>query len=432
MLLLTIIVVDGAAAQVRQPPGTVVAKVETRTLFNDDAGGNADADDAAIWLHPRRPADSLVVTTAKDGGLDVHNLDGQRVQHIDVPEAPGTGDRGGRFNNVDVVYDFDGGWDIVVVADRGRDQVRIYRIRPDAVGQGGARLVDVTDPGVPFVFSADQAQVNGQQTAYGLAAYGSGKLAFVYVSRVETTEVAKLRLVRTSRGVSYREVGRVALPAQFDTPVGGWTPCQERDGVGPQVKGMVVDADRGLLYLAQEQVGIWRASLDLKTPRLVDRTREFGVPYDRIPDPSGEVFSCELQFENDPGVGGQHLSADIGALTIYDQPTGQGYLLVSSQGDSTFAVYRRVGNNFVGGFAIVDGPALDGVEESDGAMVLNVALGPRFPLGLFVAEDAENTPTEFLDGEERPNTNFKLVPWERIARSFPEPLAIDTGGGPRR
>ena len=424
--------VDRATAQTPKPGDPVEAAIETPALFNDVAGGAADADDAAIWLHPRRSADSLVITTAKDAGLDVYDLEGQLVQHIDAPDAPGPGDMKGRFNNVDVVYDFDGDWDIVVVADRGRDQIRTYRIRPEALGRGRAPLVDVTAPDVPFVFSADQAQVNDQKTAYGLAAYSAGSAAFVYVSRVDTTDVARLRLVRTPKGVSYREIRRIALPTNFDTPAGVWTPCQNRDGQAPQVKGMVVDTERGIVYLAQEQVGIWRAGLGLGQPRLIDRTVEFGVPYDRTFIPADNRYSCVPRPKDDPGVGGRYLSADIGALTLYDGHKRQGYLLASSQGNNTFAVYNRRGaNDFVGSFVIGDGPTIDGTQESDGAMVLNVPLGGRFPQGLFVAQDAENTPAEIVDGEERPNSNFKFVPWERIARSFEEPLAIDTGGSPR-
>jgi 3-phytase len=432
VLAISTAVADGAVAESPERAGPVVASIETPALFDDEAGGDADADDPAIWLHPRRRADSLVITTAKSGGINVYNLDGHLVQHIDVPEAPGPDDENGRFNNVDVVYDFDADWDIVVVADRGRDQIRTYRIRPDAVNGGRPPLVDVTAPDVPFVHSADQAEVNDQKTAYGLAAYGTRQATFVFVSRADSTEVAKLRLVRTRDGVSYREVGRIALPAQFDTPAGVWTPCQNRDGQEPPVKGMVVDAEHGVVYLAQEQIGIWRAALDLGRPRLIDRTIEFGVPYDRIFVPAEDRYSCEPRPQDDPGVGGQHLSADVGALTIYDRPRGKGYLLASSQGNNTFAVYnRRNVDEFVGRFVIGDGPSIDGTQESDGAMVLNVTLGPLFPQGLFVAQDTENTPAEILDGEERSNTNFKFVPWEHIARSFAQPLAIDTGGSPR-
>lgn len=69
------------------------------------------------------------------------------------------------------------------------------------------------------------------------------------------------------------------------------------------------------------------------------------------------------------------------------------------------------------------------MQESDGADVLNVPLGPNFPYGVFITQDGNNLPARLVedDGEfENVNTNFKLVPWENIAYSFPTPLVVDT------
>jgi len=47
-------------------PG-VTPSLETPSLFDDDEGGNADADDPAIWVDHRRPERSLVIATANAG-----------------------------------------------------------------------------------------------------------------------------------------------------------------------------------------------------------------------------------------------------------------------------------------------------------------------------------------------------------------------------
>ncbi|MEU1486439.1 phytase [Streptomyces sp. NPDC005752] len=47
----------------------------TAELYDDEAGGNADADDPAIWRDDAHPGRSLVVATAKEGGLRVYGLD---------------------------------------------------------------------------------------------------------------------------------------------------------------------------------------------------------------------------------------------------------------------------------------------------------------------------------------------------------------------
>ncbi|MFI1714896.1 phytase, partial [Streptomyces litmocidini] len=44
---------------------SVRPKAETAPLFDDEAGGNANADDPAIWRNPADPGRSLVIATAK-------------------------------------------------------------------------------------------------------------------------------------------------------------------------------------------------------------------------------------------------------------------------------------------------------------------------------------------------------------------------------
>ncbi|GAA3152527.1 phytase [Planomonospora alba] len=416
-------IVPVPAAQAAQPapgsgPPAVRPAAETPALFDDEAGGNANGDDPAIWVHPTVPARSLVVATAKEGGLHVHDLKGDRIQHVPAPAAPGRGDEPGRFNNADVVYGF-GGRDLVVVSDRGRDHIRFYAVDAARAAAGRAPLTDVTDPAAPFVFNDTQQGVNDAETAYGLAAWQDATGVYVLVSRRHTTTVALLRLKAVTGGrVGYEEVRRIDLPASFTLPGGAvWSPCLE-PGEKPQVEGMVVDAGRDVLYAAQETVGIWRIRADLTgTPVLMDKVRGYGVP--GAYDPQTE----ECAYGEDPGFGGEHLTADAEGLTIYHRSGGRGYLLASSQGDGTFSVYRLEGaGGHLGRFRVGAGRGIDGAEHSDGAAVLNVPLGGRYGRGLLVVHDGVNTPA---DGE-RENTNFKFVAWEDVAR--PLRLAVDTRG----
>lgn len=119
------------------PPTTYTAAVETPPNFDDEAGGDADADDPAIWVHRSRPTRSVVLGALKNGGLDAYDLRGRVLQHIDTPPAPGEDLAAGRFNNVDILTRTAIG-DIAVVTDRGRDRLRTYRIsrvaRPPMTG----------------------------------------------------------------------------------------------------------------------------------------------------------------------------------------------------------------------------------------------------------------------------------------------------------
>nr|WP_308408586.1 phytase [Streptomyces sp. AC627_RSS907] len=380
---------------------------ETAPLYDDEAGGNADADDPAIWRNPANPDRSLVVATAKEGGLRVYDLDAQLVQSVPAPPGPGPDDAPGRFNNVDLVHGMKlstGRADLAVTSDRGNDRLRVYRVDP---AKPDRPLTDVTDPAAAPIFSADQDEINEERTAYGLATWtdkASGR-SYALVSQRERTRLALLELTATDSGhVGYRQVRTLDLPASFRLPNGtDWSPCGE-PGELPQVEGMVVDPANGTLYAGQEDVGVWRLRADLTgTPRLIDKVREYGVPatYD---EPSDECVAGE-----DPGYGGTRLTADVEGLTLLQEADGDGYLLASSQGDNTFVAYdREIGdrNEYEGGFRVTaasGGP--DGSEECDGAAVLNQPLGSRYPNGLLVVQDGHDAPG---DGD-RSATNFKFV-----------------------
>ncbi|NJP34059.1 phytase [Micromonospora thermarum] len=394
-----------AGAAPADAPRPVRAVAETPSLFDDEAGGDADADDPAIWVHPTDPAGSLVVATAKNGGLRVYDLRARERQSIPTPAAPGPEEEAGRFNNVDLVRGFRLGHravDLAVVTDRGRDQLRFYRIDPVT-----RRLVDVTAPDVPYAFSSDQAEVNTQRTAYGLGTFTDrdGRV-YAVVSRRSTPEVGVFRLVERAGQVTYRPVDRLTLPSTFTLPDGSsWSPCTD-PGDGPQVEGTVVDPATGVVYLAQEKVGLWRTRLAggrfAEAPVPVERVREFGIPASYDPEED-----CVTDHAADPGFGGR-IAQDVEGLTIY--PTGRltGTLVVSSQGDDSFYTYDRRTNRPTGRFAVVDG-RVDGAQECDGAAVVATPL-PGFPGGLLVVHDGRNTPeTPGRDGEARPDTNFKFL-----------------------
>ncbi|MEU9052310.1 phytase [Streptomyces sp. NPDC048384] len=421
-LTAALLMVTGASAP---QPVSVSARVETPAVHDDEAGGNADADDPAVWVDPRDAGRSLVISTLKEAGLDVYGLDGKRLQHIAAPAAPGEDAAPGRFNNVDVVYGFELGGkktDLALVSDRGRDRVRAYAIDPAAVAAGRPPLKDVTAAGVAPVFAASEAEVDDQRTAYGLAAFSDDDNAYVAVSRRSETRVRLLQLEDRDGRVGYKAEDTLDLPGSFTLPNGkSWTPCAD-PGDHAQVEGMVVDQEEHVLYAAQEDVGLWRVDLDdeeFGRPKLIDRVREYGTPWTY----DAEEEECVIDTAGDPGFGGEHLSADAEGATIYHAADGKGYLLASSQGDNTFAVYERQGRNaYLGSFTVTDSAATDGVQHSDGAAVVNVPLGRSFPKGLLVTHDGEAAPA---DGD-REGTNFKFTRWDSVATAFPKPLTIDT------
>ncbi len=374
-----------ASAAPREP-----APVRQTQAFADDPGAspaNADADDPAIWVHPRDPERSVVLGTLKEGGLAAFDLGARTLQL--VPAG-----LGGRFNNVDVVGD------LAVVSDRGRDRVRVYRIDPAGSAAGAHVLRDVTDPAAAPVFSASESEVDEQRTAYGLAAGRDPRtgVRWVAVTRRHETRVALLRLADRPDGtVGTAPIATVDLPSTFRLPDGSaWSPCEE-PGEVPQLEGSVLDGR--VLYTAQEDVGIWRVPLTpsgFGRPELIDRVRSFGVPsrWDAATEecvPDGP----------DPGYGGRWLTADAEGLALAD-----GTLFASSQGDSRFVVYGK----HVRDLRIVAGRGTDSVEHSDGSAISTAYLGRRFPHGLLVVHDGERRPSV----GDLPTTGFAFVRLEDV------------------
>jgi 3-phytase len=148
-------------------------------------------------------------------------------------------------------------------------------------------------------------------------------------------------------------------------------------------EGCVFDDENQVLFHAEEHDGLFKygAEPDAPTtsPMLIDKPNERLVP-------------------------------DIEGIALVKTPGGGGYLFVSSQGDHTYAVYRRQPpHEFVTKFSVGDGTAADGCTKTDGIEALAANLGPAFPHGVFICQDNEN----LVPGTEG-NQDFKLVPLERI------------------
>jgi 3-phytase len=483
---------DAQAALAELPEVAVTRRTEALHGY-DEAPRSPDADDPAIWVHPRDPGRSLIVAALKDAGLAVYDLSGELVQAIapafrrpvtgDDPPVPGpapdpgtsacpdseSGETFGRFNNVDILYGVElpgrgQRADIAVVTDRGCDRLRIYTIDRDR----REPLAEITSPGAPRLFPDRFVQpspyqpgtepeglhpnpLDDESTGYGLALYDppGPRSPRAFVTQRERARVAEAILLPGRDGsLSYRVIREYRFPVLFDVGAGApWTPCRETADDDPQLEGMVVDQERGILYASQEVVGVWRVPLAADAPavvqvapgRLVQRTRSFGAPYWAIPD--DDEFECAMPEEGappagtiavpgNPAAGGEDLEADVEGLAIYHTAHRGGYLLVSSQGDDTYHVYdRRDPRRRLGGFQI------DGTGETDGHEVMNVSLGRRFRHGLFVTQNGHAPPpesTEPINGFEYDNsTQFQLVDWKDIAR--PLDLEVDTTSfDPRR
>ena len=404
----------GGAGQHRT--ATVTTSVETPPLYDDEAGGSASGDDPAIWVHPDDSERSIVVVTAKEGGLRVYDVAATELQSVAAAPAPRADGVPGRFNNVDIAYGLDVAGeptDVAVVSDRYNDQIRFFAIDP-AGADAAAPLTEVTAPELEFLFSPDRETVAEDHTAYGLAVHQPRRgAAYAVVTQEGSTTIATARLTTGPDGVGYTDVEHLSMPGEFDLPDGTtWVPCEE-PGVEPQLEGLAVDRRTGTLYAAQEDVGLWRVPLPLGSgePRLVDKVRDFGV-HDAY-DP--ETEECAPVHPAAPSYGGTNLTADAEGVDIWYGPGRSGYLIVSSQGDDTYGVYALTGRNRSLGTFRVAGDGVDDVNGSDGLAVSNAPVG-EYRSGLLVTHDEPETGPDV--DPDRDATGFSYVHWGDVAKAL--------------
>jgi 3-phytase len=313
------------------------------------------ADDIAIWVHPQRPEKSLILGTDKQKGIEIYNLEGKTVASF--PE--------GRINNLDIRQSIRMGraaMDIVGGSNQSDNSLALYFFDGDSL-----RLTPVMD----------QPLRSGVSEVYGFCFYRSIINGFVYAYVVGTDGMVEQWLIQA--GPDDRMNAQIVR--QFD--------------VGGQCEGMVADDENGIIYIAEERMGLWSFPAE--------------------PDQPAKAGRVDLLRAN------PDLAADLEGIAIYKGPSPEkGYLIVSSQGNSSFAVYQRKSPNvYIGSFRIEGNEELgiDAVNGTDGIDVTHLPLGPAFPYGLFVAQDDSNQGPELINHQ-----NFKLVPWEKVAVAFKTPL----------
>ncbi len=326
------------------PVATVEATVETQVV---DSWGDA-ADDPAIWVNHADPENSLVLGTDKKSGLHVFNLAGDSLQFF----------ADGRINNVDLRDGFmlDGeSVALVTASNRTDSSIAIYAIDP-----ASAEMREV----------ADGAQPTGLPDPYGMCMYRSARNGAYYVF-----------VNGSGDGLTRQFLLEESSPGRVSA-----TPVREIS-VGGQAEGCAADDDRGLLFIAQEDYGLWK--------------------YDAEPGADSERTLID-------SVEGEHMVADIEGVSIWQGEAGTGYIVASNQGENNYLLYRLEGTHeFVGKFHVVADPnsGIDGVSETDGLDVTSAPLGAGYPMGLLVVQDGRNiAPAE--------RQNFKFVSWADIARAL--------------
>jgi 3-phytase len=226
------------------------------------------------------------------------------------------------------------------------------------------------DPAAPMLVPIGSlAMAEGE--AYGLCLYRHGNRADAIMVYEE--------------GV----VEQVALDLAGAVPTGR---SVHRFDLGSRSEGCVVDDRTAQLYVAEDKVAIWRFHLG----------------------PDGPTTA--MKFAD---VDGLRLHKDTEGLALLPRGKDGGLLFASSQGNDSFAAFRLPGGRYAGSFRIAGG-AIDGTEDTDGVALQPGDFGPRWPGGLFVAQDGKNRDAEAGGKPVKAPQNFKLVSLAAILRTLGE------------
>lgn len=320
------------------PAETVRAQAETTPVATfDDA-----ADDPAIWINQADRRKSLVIGTDKRAGIHVYDMTGKAVSFTPSP----------RLNNVDLrsKASINGQPAVLVAASDRRDEANaaIALFTLDTVS---GTLLPLANLPV------------GPGEAYGMCLWQRKADARIYAFLVlKDGRIDQVELDLSGPVAS----GKVIRQMKLDT----------------QSEGCVVDDRTGLLYVAEEDVGIWR--------------------FDARPD--GSIKPSPLARAD-----GKRLVADAEGLAIAPIGHKGGYLLASSQGDYAYTLYRLRDGRYIGRFRIADGGGVDAVQETDGLEVALGDFGAGYPAGLLVVQDGDNSPE---------TQNFKYVSWADVLKAL--------------
>jgi 3-phytase len=269
----------------------------------------------------------------------------------------------GFMNNADIRYRFPLGSDsvdIITVSNRTDQSVDIYKINSD---------------GSLEVVHKHQLKSMLKEEVYGLCLYRSRitKVFYVFVNGKDGA-VEQWELFASGDKIDGRIVRNLKLSSQ--------------------VEGMVTDDETGTLFIGEEDNGIWKYNAE---PSGQDK---------------GELIPMSGEKDN------LNIKSDIEGLAIYKLSNDEGYLIASSQGNDSYAVFeRKPPHKYLGSFKIVDGESIDGAEETDGLDVISFPVGEKYLKGLLVVQDGLNKDK----GISAPQ-NFKIVRWDSIAMKFSPPL----------
>ena len=322
--------------QQQKPFKTIIADAETTPVNSV----NDAADDVCVWINPNDALKSTIIGTNKKEGLEVYNLDGQRLYSYKI----------GKVNNVDIRNGFSLNGtkvSIVTASNRTHNTISILYVKPNG------ELEEI----------AARPIVSKLSEVYGLGMYKSATTNKFYVFVVSKRGgVEQWELFENDSKVDAKIVRNIVL--------------------GSQGEGIVADDYHAKVYIGEENKALWKFDAE---PNAANK---------RVQVISTDDYNMKDDFEG---------------VTLYDAGNGKGYIILSSQGNNSYAVFDRITNQYQGSFSLKNGTTIDGTNDTDGIDVTSFSFGNKYLNGFFIAQDGANT-----NGVDSLNQNFKIVNWSKI------------------
>jgi 3-phytase len=295
------------------------------------------ADDPAIWIHRSLPEKSVIIGTDKKMGIFVWNLNGELIQHLPQETA---------VNNVDVRYDFDLNGslvDIVAANLRNAGKLVLFKVEPDYADS--TVLVQILDK--------NSEKNDLQKDSYGFCLYRRPSDGTVYVF-----EKPKYDGALRQYHLFTDSVGVVNL-----------FPVRDLNYPGGVAEGFLADDELGYFYAPEEEKGIHKYYAD--------------------PDSSSDAL---MLFAIEDSIKG-----DREGFCLYSCSDSMGYLLLSSQGNSTVKIYdRKIPHTFLGTVQLSDHEGKIGL-GTDGLDVTSFRGISDYPAGFMVVHDEDNSRYHLYD-----------------------------------
>jgi len=299
------------------------------------------ADDPAIWFNSDDPKKSLIFGTDKNSGIYIYDIEGNALSYANL----------GRINNIDL-REKDGVLHIVT-SNRSASTLDYWKFSTNNLFEYFMNL-----PLNAFNEEIDHSHLPAGMNVYGVCMGLIG---------------GNLRAILTEeegKTIQYWNLEKEEIIDTFDITA-------EETNVplfGNEAEGCVIDDENEHVIISREGMrGILNA-YDANTLEFIKV----------IDSRSGNI------------------GGDPEGVTVYKTTDTEGFIIVSSQGDSKFNLYnRQFPFDYIKSFKVND------VTDTDGIDVTNKAIDGLYTQGFLVVQDGYNSPD---------NQNFKIVDMEQVLK----------------